>query len=1472
MKKCTYTRRGMSNLNETQVKAIISNELDPVNISKRDKLYSFLTKLGFKVTELDSYLESNPNPVLNLDTYGINAITDLFNKVVAFNDVTHLSEEAAHVAIALMERDVMFEKALALTTESEHYKKYADSYRQRYRQLPGKLSKEELENKVREEILGKLLGEVLNENGSVFSRLKRMIKNLWSKLNNKFNNKKHNNELESFLQTISKDVYALNTSKFNSKLTFKPSDMFFNAEDTLIQKALKVTENRLKALKRRTNATASSRERLTKTHNKILQAIENKEDELGLLIFLEGVKSDNEASIAFIKKVEEGGNVKLDSEKLNDMRDYIDYYKPLIKQLKIQLRFKGLFKDNPRKEDIKELIKEQMESFSDIEEYFNVANQERTNTILGSWLEGKGFNSDWLDSAFNQFNDSWAVTAFLGSIKNVSDKVLNQLYTIVAESKLKTNIDTHTFGKKIIKKVIADLGIRNMDFAFEINDKKKTGYLVTSRNLGKFYDDYSNFLTELKKEYEVSDNLSQPLGEEQLIEFKNKVSDWLSEHTERQFTPDYYKLDEMLSSETREALEESKILRADIMNKIKDSNGVAQLEELSDEDYEALKKIRHKRSGLSSLNYEDGSRKVGVDLKIAEELIAKNKIIAEADLYKQNQRKFEEALEKKRATLSPDKFKKFKERNTQIEYDERFWLLLESIEKRDYGEYYAELNEKRRDLLKKYRIGDTSVEAKFISEELREEINIIDQLMDKIVSSAEKQKQEGRKFSDIAVSLPTEEYEKKLAEMIAIGGDAYSNWYSENHFTDSRGESRPLSFWTYIQPKKKAYIKTVPSNNWSEANPDSAYFNPNYDNNWIGMQPKSSMYKNDQYEKLSDKQKQALNYIIAEKREIDKALPIGEKNAYLAPQINQSVMDILYSKDYSLNRLKDLARTGILTDKDDTEFGEVYGVRPDGSEARHIPIHYTRRLEESDNITTDLLSSMVSYKKMASNYVEMSKIAPDIEVVKRQYGEREAKMGKDIKNAKSSNRFKMLETFVDQFVYGMDKELMEVEAFGKKINVTKIATKLNAFVRANNLIGNIYTSTTGYFNGAINSKIEMLLGRYTTKSSTKLAYKEYFANVHKAIAESFNDVKSNKMNLMLEFTGIIDDTNAVFSNLNKDNITRVTAKNLSFINYRMADYSLKSRAMLAVMFNYRLIDGKLITEAEHKANGGTEKDFLNYTSFYDMYDAKDGAMVLKQAYKDVVGDKELNYVFGATSKVAVDLDGQLSDLDKAAIHKDAVGQLFATHRGWLLNGIANRWKGETTNFMTGQTEIGYHRGMVNVMKDMMWGENKVKSLKELFSRERWDKLTIPQKQAVLFSLVEMTAVTALIALAYALNGIADDDEDNYGKQFSAYIANRTLLETSALSTSLGLIFPVPYTQLLEILNSPVAGTRQLESLVDISDIFWGGDEIKSGIYEGMTKRQRKFLKLTPGLNGLYKLNDPRSSNRFLKQKALKFLY
>jgi hypothetical protein len=60
----------------------------------------------------------------------------------------------------------------------------------------------------------------------------------------------------------------------------------------------------------------------------------------------------------------------------------------------------------------------------------------------------------------------------------------------------------------------------------------------------------------------------------------------------------------------------------------------------------------------------------------------------------------------------------------------------------------------------------------------------------------------------------------------------------------------------------------------------------------------------------------------------------------------------------------------------DTDINIDYELRPDGTRSMNIPVRYIRRLDNSNEINSDILGTVVNFYEMALNYENKSKALP----------------------------------------------------------------------------------------------------------------------------------------------------------------------------------------------------------------------------------------------------------------------------------------------------------------------------------------------------------------------------------------------------------------------------------------------------------------------------------------------------------------
>lgn len=626
-------------------------------------------------------------------------------------------------------------------------------------------------------------------------------------------------------------------------------------------------------------------------------------------------------------------------------------------------------------------------------------------------------------------------------------------------------------------------------------------------------------------------------------------------------------------------------------------------------------------------------------------------------------------------------------------------------------------------------------------------------------------------------------------------------------------------------------------------------------------------WTNYDYNKLSQSQKDMIEYLESKLKEAD-AKHTKIRQNYRLPQVRASFVNML--KDKKFGNIGDQIKEEFQRVEDDTEYGEKV-TYSDGTVAKFVPMHFVTPLENPDTISTDLLYSVMLYGRQAEDFKTKSSLEPVFQTVLRQLGERTVKNETGLK----SEAYKTVEKFIDMNIYGERKDDFMVGG----VNVSKALGKLKNYVTANNLVFNLFTTVAGYMTANVYSKIEDLVGQYTNQKAKNKAEITFDTNVHKALLELGRPNKTSKLAVFFEEHGIIKESEQTLKNLDLSRLSRAAINSGLYAQYEIVKYRVRGKLALALAHDLKYVknEQKFFTTNELKSQGYSQEQIDGLPDYWDMHEVKDSKLVAKHKDKTVF-ERYANKV----DYIGNNLEGELDSSDYAAAHQHAVLQLVTTHRGWLFRNVQLRFKPKGINYITGQEEVGYYSGFFDFVKSTFFGEQRIKDLKSLINR--WQELDNTERYAVRKTMYELAFVNAIASIAFILNGVADDDDESWLKQYLAYQSNRILLEVSALNPfpaiavgpeGVRLRPPIvgSVNEIVEILNSPIAATRQLEDLQDLMYIF-SSEEIERGPYEGMTKAERAVLKLGIGTKGYYQARSAEaieSSNRFLKNKTLEWL-
>lgn len=572
----------------------------PVNPKVETEMKRLISELGISLINYEEYAEYYKQK------YGkeltANAVADMFNKVIAIKDGSAsedtLPEEVGHFIIYALKSDPRVIKAMENVNLTKMWELHKDQYMEAY---------DNNESKVREEILGKLLAQSLINNIQDESpSWKRLMKQIWSKFLDffTFGTKAKTARIRNTIDSIARETLK-DSSVVKEALSTKVSDrnnvMFqldpkdFENSKILspmkkeLEKALGAIHNKIRLYNHKEfKGYLANEEELRKTLALALKDIpEGHKDKyskdrttLGLINFIAYVEKEADVIIdkaRYIQKSFEDGiydnDVNEFAKMLNEIRDYIAVYEPIIRTISAQTE-----KDRRRikKEEgniIGDTSKHDLliDSFNNIKNGIDLMKEDYDNYSKPILLElfrpflmrSSKFSGDEtkvqqeLDRLEKLMSET---TRDIGWDKKLMDSMAESQDALLGflDRVTKEQLESAAFEVEDVSKDLIDLdtnykesGGENTTFMYERLNDEYTGNFVYEFNMKKFEDAKAKFKRQLNKQYKL------PLGDDLKSEreriyilshmeaaeayaYRNALKAWENENTD--INPKYQEL------------------------------------------------------------------------------------------------------------------------------------------------------------------------------------------------------------------------------------------------------------------------------------------------------------------------------------------------------------------------------------------------------------------------------------------------------------------------------------------------------------------------------------------------------------------------------------------------------------------------------------------------------------------------------------------------------------------------------------------------------------------------------------------------------------------------------------------------------------------------------------------------------------------------------------------------------------------
>lgn len=1196
-----------------------------------------------------------------------------------------------------------------------------------------------------------------------------------------------------------------------------------------------------------------------------------KDDLTNINEFLNNLRWELEPTFKYLVDVRTKG-LSIEDAKLNDLdQNFFGFYNDIVDDIVAQLIYREGYREIIGKNSLGEykldtLLKKAKNYQAMLSDGYAIVktqiSENARNNLRQVGLEVKAATIyEWSRSnpSASTKDIGW-LTYMIGAGDKIKDDSIKTIFYLIDKAERESKKNTYATIKKL-EDLLNKAGKFNQKQLFEVDDDgNTTGYIVRSRNYGKFEKNYKAAMDKIALELglDITD-MKLPENRAVRIEYNRRRNEWLSKHTERRYTKEYYDLFNHLSQETVDKREEIQLAIRNLVNKTRDQYGIAHLEKLTDEEYDAYKMKLIEKKQLASLYNPNGTKKQGIQLTIAEELIELNKKLSEGLTMSQNSEAFEAEKAKvmSDSSLSKAEKQKWLDRNTRVTYKKEFYDKLEKLEKKYYGPVYSEYSNARRAILSQYRDDFTGgIDIDHMPKSARAAVQQISRHMSNIRKNKKATVEEGLKFEDIAETVPTEQWYRDLKkhyyDVVIDDPVSAEMWLKQNAYNIKN----PKAWYTKMVPRDKSLIERVPNNNWLEVSKESKFINDEFsrlqeenedlkNEYWIpkekvkeGTKVIDSYDNSKNYNKIkNNKNLNALRDGILEviKESNDKLTNLNKTYPFRLPQKSGSIFKYIkagWKKNYIVGAFKgyrDYWKDKVSVKNDDVGFNKQY-TKPNGEKLSVIPQYYLSRLENPEYLTANLVGSVIDFYKSCENWKQKSLIQPQVEILKR-YVQGRKFLNRKGEVKKESNTYKFVKSFIDMNLYDVKNQdisftygnnptgklfgLMPYEGkflglkydiSGKReINVTKMLSILRGLGTLRNLGLNFACALTGAYTAIQSHIVNALTSRWYNPIDAAFAMFDSVSDAFYAMGNVLGVTREKSFltkSMELFEIGAEMEPNPT----NRLATVNMISKHWAFGAYSLMDHVVKGQILASVMHNYKLV------EVNGKKVFMSREDYKrkNKLSIYTPGDYMDWNLGNKKSFYDAV-----EFVGGRM--VAKDKENQEAveeAMDKIAhiartLAQSADGQLTPLQRPVILSNWAGQFVMMHRQYlpvilqerwlMERQWDYQaqrYREGMLqSVVRLFQESITRNENIISTFKKLNQEDSTIRENLAKAFYEGVLYFGLIRLVLRPLLEESADDDKRNIIKQLLAYVIMRAQFESLA---------PYNLYDMVSIVKSPSA--------------------------------------------------------------------
>lgn len=364
---------------------------------------------------------------------------------------------------------------------------------------------------------------------------------------------------------------------------------------------------------------------------------------------------------------------------------------------------------------------------------------------------------------------------------------------------------------------------------------------------------------------------------------------------------------------------------------------------------------------------------------------------------------------------------------------------------------------------------------------------------------------------------------------------------------------------------------------------------------------------------------------------------------------------------------------------------------------------------------------------------------------------------------KSSNTYKAARKFLDMNLYNIRSSRMQVNIFGREVNMGKVAQLFRAATTLVNLGCNIAVAGTGFTTATWAHIVNSIVGQKYSFSDAFAATRFVLHHlVENGMGAKYIEDHNSKDLLMLimEHFNVASQLERKMKDSNRNNFINAITHNWAFGGLTMFDFCAKAPIAISTIMSYRYYNGEFVTKDDVIMNNILNpeetkkriKEWKKGKSLLSIMKEENGKLTVdKQYYKQYKQIEDVLHF--RIERYAENADGMATESQKAAITTNALGAAVLVHRQYFPLMLQERFGDTVWDNSTQQFKGGSFRSGLQLLNVLSKGYSDEVNLQNFQVNRKKSILTGLAAGAALGSFLPIVGPMAGVAIGSALGAL-----------------------------------------------------------------------------------------------------------------------